>query len=137
MPRQSIVARVERLEERVPILGELPGRIDALSTQISQVREEMHRGFSSSRDELRAEIRGGDAETVRTLREEIHTSNKETVRTLREEIHASNEETVRTLREEIRASGEEIMTRVRILHEDVISRLALIQEGQQRRPCQR
>jgi len=115
MPRQSIAARVERLEQRVTILEELPGRLDAISTQISQLSDEMHREFSNVRDEIRA----GD---------------KETGRSLREEIRASNDETVRTLRGEIRASSEEIMTRVRVLHEDMISRLALLQEGQQRRP---
>ena len=36
------------------------------------------------------------------------------------------------LREEIRASDDEIMSQARALHEDVIARLALIQEGGRR-----
>jgi len=51
MPRQGVVARVERFDERVTILEELPGRVDALSTQISQLRDDMHREFSTVRDE--------------------------------------------------------------------------------------
>jgi hypothetical protein len=39
----------------------------------------------------------------------------------------------RTLREEIVAGDERILAQARLLHEDVISRLALIQEGQPRR----
>ena len=52
---------------------------------------------------------------------------------LRNEIKAGDDDVVRTLRKEIRASTEEVMTHVRILHEDVISRLALIQEAKPRR----
>ena len=63
MPPQTLEARVERLEERVTKLEDLPARMDALSTQISQLREEMHSGFSNLREELRTEIRAGDEET--------------------------------------------------------------------------
>ena len=75
MPPQTIENRVEKLEEHVTSLQQLPARVDALSGQI--VRSE------------------------------------------------------RALREEILASEERILGQVRMLHEDVISRLALIQEGSQ------
>jgi hypothetical protein len=39
----------------------------------------------------------------------------------------------RALREEIAAGDERILAQARLLHEDVISRLAVIQEGQPRR----
>jgi predicted phage gp36 major capsid-like protein len=48
---------------------------------------------------------------------------------VRGEIQAGDEETRRTLREEIRAGDERVMEQARALHEDVVSRLALIQEG--------
>jgi hypothetical protein len=48
---------------------------------------------------------------------------------LREEIRAGDEETRRVLREEIRAGDAEIMSHARILHEEVMSRFALLQEG--------
>ena len=81
------------------VLEELPARIDDLTLQISQLREEMRGEFSAVREEMRA----GD------------------------------EETRRTLREEIRAGDAEIMSQARTLHEDVLSRLALLQEGNPRR----
>ena len=50
-----------------------------------------------------------------------------------EEAGARASATERTLREEIIAGDERILAQVRVLHEDVVSRLALIQEGQPRR----
>jgi hypothetical protein len=121
-------------------LEELPARVDALTLQVSQLRDEMRSGFSAVRGEiqagdqetrrtLREEIRAGDEETRRTLRDEIRAGDEETRRTLREEIRAGDEETRRTLRDEIRAGDERVMEQARALHEDVVSRLALIQEG--------
>ena len=87
MPSQTIESRVEKLEEHVTNLQELPGRIEALSVQISQLREDVSEQIST---------------------------------------------TERTLREDIVAGDERILAQVRVLHEDVVSRLALIQEGQPR-----
>ena len=47
---------------------------------------------------------------------------------LRTEIRAGDEETRHALREEIRAGDEESRRLARMLHEELISRLALIQE---------
>jgi hypothetical protein len=113
MPRQTLALRVDRLEERVTVLEQLPARIDALESQILQLREEMHREFSSVREETRA----GDEETRRTLREEIR---------------GGDEETRRVLRAEIRAIADEIMGQARTLYEAMDARLKIIQEGQQR-----
>jgi hypothetical protein len=68
-------------------LRQLPARIDALSVQISQLREDVSARFST---------------------------------------------TEKALREEIVAGDERILAQVRVLHEDLVSRLALIQEGQPR-----
>lgn len=87
MPPQTIENRVEKLEEHVTNLQQLPARIDALSVQISQLQEDMGARFSA---------------------------------------------TEKALREEILAGDERILAQVRVLHEDVISRLALIQEGRPR-----
>jgi hypothetical protein len=95
MPPQTIESRVERLEQRVTALEQLPSRIDGLATQISQLRDEMHGGFSA----MQTRVESGEGETRRTLREEI----------------------------------QAVGTQMRVLHEDVISRLQLIQEGQPRR----
>ena len=46
----------------------------------------------------------------------------------RAEMRAGDEETRRTLRDEMRAGDEETRRLMRILHEDVISRIALLNE---------
>lgn len=110
MDLQTLAARVERLDERVTTLEELPGRMDALSTQISQIREEMHSGFSSVRDELRAEIRAGDDRVMDHARE----------------LYSA-------LKAQTQAGDEQIMSHARMLHEDLRADWAKMQEG---RPSQ-
>ena len=58
---------------------------------------------------------------------------------VRNDIVAGDERVVTSLREEIRATAEEIMRHARMLHEDVLSRIALLAEGQrsQRRRTKR
>jgi len=107
MAPQTVVTRVERLEARVTILEELPARIDALTLQVSQLREEVRAEFSATRTEIRA----GDEETRRVLRDEMHT-----------EFGA--------LREEMRAGDQRIMDHARVLYEDMKATLALMKEGQ-------
>ena len=125
MRSQSLASRLENVEKRVVSLEELPSRLERVELQIVQLREEMHDGFFA----LREEIRGGDEEVRRSLREEIRAGDEETRRVLREEIRAGDEETRRVLREEIRAAFEALSTQMRVLHEDVIARIALIQEA--------
>ena len=84
MAPQAIERRVDNLEKRVTILEQLPSRVDALSVQISQLRDEMQDGFSA-------------------------------------------------MRARIEAVDERLSTQMRVLHEDVIARLVLIQEGRPRR----
>ena len=73
MSPQSIEARLEKLEQRVTALEQLPARIDDLTLQIVQLREELHVEFSAMRSEMNA----GDEETRRALREEIRAGDKE------------------------------------------------------------
>lgn len=84
MAPQAIERRVDNLEKRVTILEQLPSRVDALSVQISQLRDEIHDGFSA-------------------------------------------------MQARIEAVDERLSTQMRVLHEDVIARLVLIQEGRPRR----
>jgi hypothetical protein len=145
MGRQTLSLRVDRLEERVTIFDQLPARIDAVESQILQLRDELHREFSSVRGEirtgdegvvrtLREEIRAGDEGVVRTLREEIRAGDEGVVRTIRQEIRSGDEETRRVLRAEMRAIADEIMGQARMLYEDMNAKLTIIQEGQQPRP---
>src|SRR5712691_7114616 len=140
MPPQTFVGRVESLESRVIVLEQLPEKLDALALQISQMRNEMRGEFSALRSEIRTgdeetrrvlrdEIRAGDEETRRVLRDEIRAGDEETRRILRDEIRTGDEETRRVLRDEIRAGDEESRRNALVLHEHVISRIALMQEG--------
>ena len=59
------------------------------------------------------------------LRTEMH----DEFSAVREEIRTAGEEVKRELREEIRAGDEETRRLMRVLHEDVIGRFALLTEG--------
>ena len=70
MQPQTIDSRVERLEQRVTVLEQLPARMDALEVQVSQLRDEMHAEFSATR----MEMRGVDerlSTQMRVLHEEV------------------------------------------------------------------
>ena len=75
---------------------QLPGRIDDLTLQVSQLRTEMRVEFSAVRAELRSEIAEQGAASA--------------------------------------GRDEALGVQMRMLHEDVISRLALLQQGQARGP---
>ncbi len=72
MQPQTLVRRVERLEARVTSLEEMPARIDDLTLQVSQLREEMRGEFSAVRAEMR--------EAAGELRTEMRELNDETRR---------------------------------------------------------
>lgn len=83
MSPESLRVRVERLEQRVEILEQLPNRVSAVESQIVQLRDEMQSEFSATR----ALIREVDEDTRRYMR---------------------------------------------VLHEDVIQRIATLAEGRKR-----
>ena len=134
MPRQSVENRLERFEQRVTAIEELPARMDRLESQIVQLRAEMRDGFSA----IRQEIQTGDEGVQRSLREEIRAGDEETRRVLREEIRAGDEETRRILREEMRTGHvmivttlteqiEEARRQTRVLFEELVLRIATLQ----------
>jgi hypothetical protein len=86
MSRESLEARIDRLERRVELLEQLPQRITALEVQIVQLREEMRSEFSAIRVQIQGDLRAGDEETRGLMR---------------------------------------------VLHEDVIARIATLKEGRQ------
>ena len=102
MQERSIGERVEILERKVEALEQLPARMTAIELQILQFREEVRAEFSATRAELRAEIRAAND----TLRDE--------------------------LRAEIRGGDEETRRYMRVLHEEVLDRLARLDEGRRR-----
>jgi vacuolar-type H+-ATPase subunit I/STV1 len=71
--RKALNSGVERLEQKVSGLEQLPARVEELGSQIAQLRGEMHAEFSAIRNELadrptRAEVREADEETRRLMR---------------------------------------------------------------------
>ncbi len=52
MADQTLTARVDRLEEQVAPLTEIPGRMDRLESQVLQLRTEMRTEFSAVRAEM-------------------------------------------------------------------------------------
>jgi hypothetical protein len=128
------------LERQVELLAQLPERITALESQFVQLRDEMRAELSAVRGEivagnedsqpaLRDEIRAGDEETRRVLRDEIRGGDEETRRVLRDEIRGGDEETRRVLRDEIRGGDEETRRYMRVLHEDLVTRITVLGEG--------
>ena len=103
------------------------------------LREEMRAGNEQLREKMRAgdaQLRGETRGCEERLGEEIQPGDEETRRVLREEIRAGNEET-RQLREEMRVLIADTRTHMLVLHEDVLSRFALLDEhlnGRRRRP---
>ena len=147
MEPQTLESRVESLEQRVTLLEQLPARVDALTLQVSQLRDEMHAEFSA----VHGDIRAGDEAVIRSLREEIRAGDEAVIRTLREEIRTGDEETRRVLREEmgslevrlrddmrvlsatITAGHQEIMAQARTLYEDMHRKSAILEEGRRAR----
>lgn len=117
MQPQSLEVRVERLETRVTALEGLPNRIDALTLQVSQLREEMHVEFSA-----------------------IHARSDTLDNRLTGQIDALDRRLTgldERLTGQIESVKLELGTQMRVLHEEVISRLALLQEGRARRSKRR
>jgi len=140
MRDRPLARRVEILELKMETLEALPARVAAVELQIVQLRTEMHGEFAAVRAEMRGmreELLGVtrtvNEETRSDLRGEIQVGDEETRSRLRAEIQASEEATRSYLTAEIQAGDEETRRLMRVLHEDVIARLALIQEGQRPR----
>jgi hypothetical protein len=115
-PPASLRVSATRLERRMTTQT-LVKRVDTLEERVTRVEELPARmdsltlQVSQLRDEMRVEFSA-----------------------VRDEIRAGDEETRRVLGDEIRAGDMQVMNQARVLHEDVVSRLALSQDaGHQRR----
>jgi chromosome segregation ATPase len=150
MPRSLLVRRVEILEENVDSLSHLPARVRMVETQLFDLRDDVtsFRGeFASFRAETRGElteirsditeIRGditairGDIIGIRGDITEIRgdiIGIRGDITEIRGDITGIRGEFA-VVRDEIRAGDEETRRQMRILHEEVISRIALLQEG--------
>ena len=64
MVRETLTARVERLEDTVSHLASLPERVSAVERELGDFRSEVRNEFRT----VRAEIHEGDEETRRYMR---------------------------------------------------------------------
>jgi hypothetical protein len=103
MPRGTLAQRVMILEQKVEQLQTLPARIAAVELQILQLRDEMRSEFSAVRREL--------TDLFRT------------------ELQTTAESLGAGIRAEIRQGDEETRRYMRVLHEDVIARIAALGEA--------
>ena len=95
--RETLTRRVEVLEEKVGLLSVLPDRLTSLQAGVAALRTEMRAGFAA----LRAEMQERE-----------------------ERLRAEMREGQENLRVEMRTGDEETRRLMRVLHEDVIERIA-------------
>ncbi|MDQ3346372.1 MAG: hypothetical protein M3545_00230 [Acidobacteriota bacterium] len=120
---QPIEIRVHMLEERVTSLEELPPRMAGLELQIVQLRTEMHAEFSAVRGEIRSvDVRLGSVEAG--LREEIRS-----VDVRLGSVEAGLREEIRSVETGLRQAIGEAQVQTRVLFEDFVARLAVVDEG--------
>ena len=118
-------------------LEQLPAMVAEVGSQVAQLRGEMHAEFSAIRGH------GADSSLVKPdagleqLREEMRAFRGNvdlSLATLRDQIATIPGEggeglAVAALRQEIRDGDEETRRLVRVLHEDVVERIARLGEG--------
>ena len=132
MPPSPLTRRVEILEEKVEQLERLPARIDNLEVQILQFREEVRAEFSATRAEFLARIALTEAallHEMNQLDERGVSRDLETHRRLSEMVAETRTELIARIAE----GDEETRRYMRVLHEEVIARIATIGEGGRRR----
>jgi hypothetical protein len=126
----SFAERVVRLEKQMSALQHLPKKVDDLALQVSQLHSEMTGEFSAIRHEMDAQsatLRGEMA-----TRDEVAAGFAAVRADMAEGFTAPTGALARAvagLREEIRAGDEETRRQMRVLHEDLVGRIALVQEG--------
>ena len=132
MQERSVIERAHILEQKVEALETLPTRVSAVELQLLRLRDEVRGGFSAVRQEmsamgvsLRDEIRAGDSAVRTELRAEM--------KALRAYVDTALDSTRTELQTEIRDGDEETRRYMRVLHEEVLSRIAMIHEGPRRR----
>jgi len=155
MPLQVLAKRIERLEEQMTSLQDLPGRVADLTSRFQQFRDETRLNFSAMQsevrhvshelDSLRTEFQGlrnDTAQQLGSIRAEFRqfrSAISEQVQSLRNEFQGLRDEfqhlgedtaqQFQSLRTDFQVLRTDVKTEMRILYEDLVDRLALLQEG--------
>ena len=131
MTPQPVESRVDDLETRVTTIEQQLGPAEPADTQSLPIRVEMRAGFSSIRAEMAeqgATLRAEMADQGAALRAEMAEQGAALRREIAEQGAALRTEMV----EQGTALGgriDALSTQMRVLHEDVIGRIALLHEG--------
>ena len=120
MPPQPLESRVKALETRVTRLEELPARMDRLESQIVQLRDENREEHTAIRVQIAAQI-GAAHESLQADIQSVHEEMHAMHGTLRAETHALHAGLKMQLVEQERLT--------RVLHEDLVGRIAALGEG--------
>jgi chromosome segregation ATPase len=122
MPPQRLESRVEALERRVTHLEDLPERVTRVESQVLQLRTEMRDEFSAVRSGL-ANL-SGEVDEVRTGLANL-SGEVDEVRTGLANLSGQ----IAELRTQVHAGDEETRRFMRVLYEDLVSRIATIGKG--------
>jgi len=125
MASETIEERMVMVETELQGLRALPKKVDDLAVQVSQLGQEMRSEFSAIRTEMKAFVTKEDAKAFLTKEDAKVFVTKEDAK-----VFATKDDLkALATKEELQGLG----TQMRVLHEEVISRIALIQEGRGRR----
>jgi hypothetical protein len=134
------------LEDQIGGLRGIPSQVSNLGSQVSQLNEHMGAEFSAIRGEMTAQtatLRGETATQTEMLRGDMAAQTQMlrgemTARTemLRGEIGTIRED-LAAFRADFIARDEETRRPARMMHEDVLARIALTREGGPRSPRRR
>jgi hypothetical protein len=131
MRERTVIERVEILERNVELFEALPARVSALESQIVQLRSEMRDEFAAVRGEMRAGFLAVRDEFA-AVRGEMHAgflAARDEFSAVRDEMAGMRDSLLTVLRAEIREGDEETRRYMRVLHEDLVARIALLQNG--------
>jgi hypothetical protein len=131
MNAPTLADRVRIVEQKVGSLADLPARVASVELQISQFREEVRAEFSATRSEM-GECESRLRAAIREGAEQLRSEMRDCEGRLRAEMRDGAEQ----LRAEMRSLNQETLSHMRVLHEDVIARIAVLGEsanGRQRR----
>jgi hypothetical protein len=129
MPARSLAERVEILEQKVGDLQTLPARVGALESHILQLRSEMHDGFSA----ILLRLDGHDQRFVSVDQRFDQIDQRFDQIDQRFDQIDQRFDQIDQRFDQIDVRFEETHRFMRVLHEEIISRLSLIEEGRGRR----
>jgi len=122
MARATLTRRVEVLEQTV---GELtaspPARLDRVERKLGEFRAEVRQEFGSVRTDFRV---GGES-----VRSDLHAEIRGSAESVRSELREENRATQTMLLAAIRDGDEDTRRYMRLLHEDLVGRIATLGEG--------